>query len=217
MNITVRSAALGFLAFSLTIAGCAPTLKPLENATPVPAREPLPRLELPVRSQRIVFAWRLQESELEIRGDGAARIAAPDSARIDLFVAGGLGSGAAVVIGESMDLQAPEALRRVLPPPAFLWAALGRFALPAGRDTIVARTDSVITAEIGPSPRWRITFRDGRIQRLERAEGERVVDRLDRRADGALVYQHAPTRRQLTLTVSRVDTVAPFDPAIWRP
>ena len=200
-----------------TLAACAPKLAPLVNATPVPEREPLPVIELPRGSQRVVFTWRLQESELEVRGDGAARINAPDSARIDLFVAGGLGSGAAWVIGDDMRIEVPEALRRVLPPPAFLWAALGRFSIPPGRDTLVARSDSLLTAEIGPSPRWRLAIRRGRISRLERADGDKVIDRFDRRDDGSLVYFHAPTRRQLTLTITRVDSVAPFDAAIWKP
>jgi hypothetical protein len=172
---------------------------------------------LPQKSQRIVFNWRLQESELEIRGEGAARVSAPDSARIDLFVNGGLGSGAAWVIGDQMRLDAPDALKRVLPPPAFLWAALGRFSIPPGRDTLVARADSGFTAEIGPTPRWRLAVRGARITRLERAEGDKVIDRLDRRDDGSLVYFHAPTRRQLTLTITRVDSVAPFDASIWIP
>jgi hypothetical protein len=207
---------LTFAAALLTSA-CAPKLPPLINATPVAAREPLPKIELPKHHQRIVFTWRLQDAELEIRGEGAARIAAPDSARIDLFVMGGLGSGSAFVIGDQMRLEAPEALRRVLPPPAFLWAALGRFSIPAGADTLVARTDSGFTAEIGPSPRWRLTVRAGRVARLERAEGEKVVDRLDRQPDGALVYFHAPTRRRLTLSIARIDSVAPFDASVWAP
>ncbi len=195
----------------------APRLAPLVNATPVPAREPLPVIELPRHSQRIVFTWRLQEAELEIRGEGAARISAPDSARIDLFVAGGLGSGSAWVIGDRMRLNAPEALLKVLPPPSFLWAALGRFAIPPGADTLVARTDSTLTADIGPSPRWRLSLQGRRIVRLERAEGDRVVDRLERKGDGALVYFHAPTRRQLTLSITKVDSVPAFDASIWRP
>ena len=202
---------------AISAAGCAPKLAPLPNATPVPRAEPLPVIQLPRHSQRIVFNWRLQESELEVHGEGAARIASPDSARIDLFVAGGLGSGAAWVIGDQMRLDAPDALKRVLPPPAFLWAALGRFSIPAGRDTVVARTDSALTAEIGPNPRWRLSLRGQRITRLERAEGEKVIDRLERRADGSLVYFHAPTRRQLTLTITRVDSVAAFDVSIWTP
>jgi hypothetical protein len=215
MNRCLRTTASLVALASLT--ACAPRLTPLVNATPVPRNEPLPALELPRRNQRIVFNWRLQESELEVHGEGAARIAAPDSARIDLFVAGGLGSGAAWVIGNEMRLDAPDALRRVLPPPAFLWAALGRSAIPAGRDTIVARSDSAVTAEIGPTPRWRLSIRGGRISKLERAEGDKVVDRLERRDDGSLVYFHAPTRRQLTLTITRVDSVAPFDASIWKP
>ncbi len=205
------------LSAAIALTGCAPKLAPLVNAMPVPRSEPLPVLELPRRSQRIVFNWKLRESELEVHGEGAARIAAPDSARIDLFVAGGLGSGAAWVVGNDMRLDAPEALRHVLPPPAFLWAALGRSAVPAGKDTLVARSDSTITAEIGPTPRWRLAMRNGRVSRLERAEGDKLIDRLERRDDGSLVYFHAPTRRQLTLTITRVDSVAPFDASIWKP
>lgn len=205
------------LSAAIALTGCAPKLAPLVNAMPVPRSEPLPVLELPRRSQRIVFNWKLRESELEVHGEGAARIAAPDSARIDLFVAGGLGSGAAWVVGNDMRLDAPEALRHVLPPPAFLWAALGRSAVPAGKDTLVARSDSTITAEIGPTPRWRLAMRNGRVSRLERAEGDKLIDRLERRDDGSLVYFHAPTRRQLTLTITRVDSVSPFDASIWKP
>ena len=197
-------------------AACVPRVAPLVGATR-PA-EPLPRLELPPHHQRVVFRWRIRESELEVRGDGAARIAPPDSARLDLFVAGGLGSGAAWVVGNEIRLgPAPEALRRALPPPVFLWAALGRFDLPAGRDTVVVRTDSTLLVEIGPSPRWRAELRGGRIVRLERVDGEKLVDRLERRADGALVYLHAPTRRQLTLDVQRTDSVPAFDADIWTP
>ncbi len=210
-------AKLVFISGLAALIGCAPKLSPLVNATQVPARSPLPTIELPRHGQRIVFTWRLQESELEVRGEGAARIAAPDSARVDLFVMGGLGSGAAWVIGDEMRLDAPDALMKVLPPPAFLWAALGRFSIPPGKDTLVVRTDSTLTAEIGPMPRWRLAIREGRIMRLERADGDRVIDRLERRPDGSLVYFHAPTRRQLTLTISRVDSVAPFDASIWRP
>jgi len=200
------------------LAGCAaPRLTPLLNATPVPAQEPLPLIELPRHNQRIVFSWRLQEAELEVRGEGAARISAPDSARVDLFVAGGLGSGSAWVIGDRMRLDAPDALLKVLPPPAFLWAALGRFSIPPGADTVVVRSDTSLTAEIGPSPRWRLTIQDRQIMRLERADGDRVVDRLERKRDGALVYFHAPTRRQLTLSITRVDSVPTFDASIWRP
>jgi hypothetical protein len=213
----IRTVMFGAFALLCTTAGCAPKLAPLVNATPVPASEPLPRIELPRINQRIVFNWKLRESELEIRGEGAARIAAPDSVRIDLFLMGGLGSGAAWVVGDALYTNAPEALQKVLPPPAFLWAALGRFSIPPGRDTVVARNDSSLTADIGPEPRWRLNLRASRIIRLERADGDRVVDRLERRDDGSLVYFHAPTRRQLTLTITKVDTVAAFDAGIWRP
>jgi hypothetical protein len=199
----------------VTMLGCAPKLAPLVNATP--ARDPLPQLQLAPRHQRIVFTWRLADGELTIRGEGAARVSAPDSARLDLFVAGGLGSGTAYVLGDSLTMQAPDALRRVLPPPAFLWAALGRLTVPAGRDTLVARLDSIIDAEIGPDPRWRIRLANRRVMRLEHAQGDRVIDRLERQGDSSLVYTHGPSRRQLVLRITRADSVGAFDAAIWTP
>jgi hypothetical protein len=90
----------------LTVGGCAPKLRPLGGA-PVPAR--LPRGELPPGARLIVFNWSLEDPDFVARGEGAARVAPPDSARLDFFLAGGLGRGAAVLIDGAPPHSAPAA------------------------------------------------------------------------------------------------------------
>ena len=70
------------------------------------------------------------------RGDGAARIAAPDSARLDFYLGGSFG-GAAVLIRDSLDAPGGDMVRRFIPPPTLMWAALGRVAVPNLPDTVV--------------------------------------------------------------------------------
>ena len=60
-----------------------------------------------------------------MRGEGVARIAPPDSARLDFFV-NGEGTGHALLIGDQIRLQSGQgAMRDFLPPAPLLWAALG--------------------------------------------------------------------------------------------
>jgi len=49
--------------------------------------------------RRIDFQWELKDQDMTARGDGVARIAYPDSVRLDFFLGGGHGGGAAVLIG----------------------------------------------------------------------------------------------------------------------
>src|SRR5690349_20264996 len=90
---------LTLAAAAVTLA-CVPKLTPLSGSD-VPASR-LPRTQLPPGHRKVVFTWDMQDGEMNARGDGAARIAAPDSARMDFFLAGGFGQGAAVLIGDSL-------------------------------------------------------------------------------------------------------------------
>src|SRR5438105_13344229 len=85
-----------------TAAACAPRLKPLPGV-PAPAAA-LPSAKLPDQHRRIVFLWQLDDPDLTARGEGAARVAPPDSARLDFFLAGGAASGAAVLTGDQLKL-----------------------------------------------------------------------------------------------------------------
>ena len=200
---------------TLLAAGCAPRLTPLPG-TSVPAVA-LPRAELAPGSQRIVFRWELEDPDMVARGDGAARVTAPDSARLDFFLAGGLASGAAVLIGQELRVPSTAAAvsRRLVPPPPMLWATLGRLAVPVMRDTVVRVDGDTLRADIGAPIAWRVTFVRDTLRRIERVDGARVVEWVQRLPDGRLRYRHEVNRRQLDLTITRTDRISGFDSAIW--
>jgi hypothetical protein len=195
-------------------AGCAPRLKPMPGA-PTPVA--LPRTTLPPGHRRIVFNWELEDPDLTARGEGAARIAPPDSARLDFFLAGGMGSGAAVLIDGILRLpsQAEDLSRRLVPPPPLLWAALGRLAIPEARDTVVRVDGETLRADIGTPVAWRVTFVRDTLRKLERVEGGRIIEWVERFAGGRVRYRHEVSHRRLDLLITRSDDVSAFDPTIW--
>jgi hypothetical protein len=198
----------------LVVVGCRPPrVVPLEG-TPAPARS-LPHGSLPDGHRKIVFKWEMQDGETRTRGDGVARIASPDSVRLDFFLGGGFGSGAAVMIGDSLQVPGPDVARRLVPPRPLLWAALGRLDLPPERDTTVRVDAGVLRADIGSPTHWRATFRGDTLTRLERVDGGRLQEWVQRGSDGVVQYRHEGARRTLSLVIQRSDAVPPFDPAIW--
>src|SRR4029078_7487569 len=69
----------------VAIGGCAPPrVVPLQGA-PVPAQQ-LPKGTPPHGHREIEFRWEMHDGELNRRGDGVARIASPDSVRLDFFL-----------------------------------------------------------------------------------------------------------------------------------
>ena len=165
----------------------------------------------------MVFQWQLDDVELSTRGEGAARIAGPDSVRLDFFLAGGLGGGAAVLVGDELRLppRGDELARKLVPPPPLLWAVLGRMAVPPQRDTVVRVDGDTLRADIGNPVVWRLTFVRDSLRRLERVENGRVIESVDRTIDGRIRYRHQTSRRQLDLVTTRSEDVRAFDPAIW--
>jgi hypothetical protein len=200
---------------AVAAASCAPRLRPLPG-TPAPIT--LPAAELPDGHRRIVFDWELRDPDFLVRGEGVARIAPPDSARLDFFVGGGLGGGSAVLIGQSVRAPGGDFVRRLIPPAPLLWAALGRLALPPASDTAVRVDGPLIRADVGVPPAWRVTFRGDTLVRLDRVSGERVTEWVERPAPARVRYRHETARRDLTLVVQRVvEETSPFDATIWRP
>jgi hypothetical protein len=194
---------------------CAPPrIVPLQGA-PVPAQQ-LPKGILPGGTRQVVFKWELRDGDISARGDGVARIASPDSVRLDFFLGGGFGGGAAVLIGDSLQVPGPEAARHLVPPRALLWAALGRLDIPAEPDTVVRVDAGVLRADIGAPVRWRATFHGDTLTRLERVDGGRLQEWVERAADRSVQYRNEAARRTLSLVIQRSDAVPPFDPAIWR-
>ncbi|MEP6619918.1 MAG: hypothetical protein ABJE47_11400 [bacterium] len=166
--------------------------------------------------RQIVFEWELHDGEIIARGDGVARIASPDSVRMDFFLAGGFGSGAAILIGDSLQVPGPEMGRKLVPPRPLLWAALGRFDVPAMRDTLVRVDGAVVRADIGLPVSWRATFHGDTLTRLERVDGGRLQEWVQRSSDQKVQYRNESARRTLSLAIQRSDAVVSFDPSIWR-
>ena len=197
----------------LTAACRPPRVAPLAGA-PAPTRV-LPASVGLQGHHKIVFTWELRDGDLVARGDGVARVASPDSVRLDFFLGGGFGGGAAVMIGDSLQAPGPDAARRMVPPRALLWAALGRLDVPAERDTTV-RVDGVVTrADIGAPVRWRVTFRGDTLTRLERVDADRIQEWVERDSGGAVHYRSESARRTLSLVIRSNDAVSAFNRAIW--
>ena len=196
------------------VTGCVPRLTPLSGA-PVPASR-LPHTAVAPGRHKIVFNWELRDRDLDTRGEGVARIAAPDSARLDFFLGGGFGGGAAVLIRDSVQIPGGDLVKRLVPPPTLLWAALGRVALPNLPDTVIRIEGETLRANIGRPVAWRLTFHGDSLFRVERVDDGRVAEWIDRSNPSQIRYRDERARRSLQLTVTRTEEVPEFDASIWR-
>lgn len=199
---------------SVALPACAPRARPLAG-TPAPERA-LPAIQLTPGHRRIVFRWNYEENSLIARGDGAMRVASPDSARVDLFLAGGIAVGRAILIGNSIRATNQQQVERFLPPPPLMWAALGRLAIPALPDTVLTVDGETMHADIGRPAAWRVTIKGQRLMRLARLSSGRIVESVTRDDGGRLLYE-VPGRRKLWLGIIRDEEVTAFDASIWGP
>jgi hypothetical protein len=206
-------AVAGVVAVVAGAEGCARAIAPLAG-TPAAATFPPTKL---VGSRQLVFRWEYTEDMLIARGEGIARLAGPDSARLDFFVDGGFGSGYALVFDDSIFAPGGNLVQNMLPSPPMIWAAVGRLAVPASSDTAAIVDGARLVADIGRDPMWRVTFDGGRLAMLERVVGGKVAETLTRAADGSVRYQNPRSRRMLRITVTRDEPVPAFDASIWRP
>jgi hypothetical protein len=193
-------------------AGCVPKAHALPG---VPTRQALPPIEIPAGHTRWVFDWKYEDPDIHASGDGAVRAAYPDSARLDLFVGGGMGGATAVLVGDELRAPGPDALRRIIPPPPLLWAALGRLAVPPAADTTARLDGDTLRADIGRGNVWRVTVAGGSLRRLERINDGRIVQSVVRADDRHVRYFDAASRRSLELVITSVDSNADFDASIW--
>lgn len=203
------------LAFVLAAGlGCTPKAPPLRGDL-APAR--FPAAELAPVARKIVFRWTYQDRNLRVRGEGVARVAPPDSARLDFFVDGGLGGGRAVLVGNQLRTTDDDMVRNVVPPPALLWAALGRLSIGTPPDTMARSTGDTLRADIGRDPRWRVVFVGDSLRELVLIDDGKVRQLVTRAADGAVRFRNPGAGRDLRLTITRIDTVPDgFDAAIFR-
>jgi hypothetical protein len=197
----------------IALGGCVPRVGAL-GGTPVPAV--VPRPQIPAGHGRIRFTWQLDDRDFTASGEGVARSAWPDSVRLDFFLAGGIGSGGAILIADSLRLPGTELVRRLVPPAPLLWAALGRQALPATPDTVAARDGELLRADLGRPAEWRVTFRGDTLVRVDRLHRGRVIEWIDRSSPGTVRYRHEGERRTLVLRITSPFERVELDASIWR-
>lgn len=206
------------LSLLLAAPACAPRARPLGGVTTEPAR--LPALQLPGEYRQLVFRWEFNEGDIVARGDGVGRVAPPDSARVDFFLDGGLGAGRAVLIADHLGIPpAAEFARKFFPPAPLLWATLGRLAVPPGTDTVARMDGDTLRADITQSRNeyWRIHVVQGRLARVERISGGRIVEQVVRSSDTRVRYDQLADRRSLTIDLTKSFVTPGFNREIWSP
>ncbi len=191
---------------------CAPAVTPLKGVL-APDRS-LPPLSLPTGHRQLVFKWDYEEGQIAARGDGAIRTAAPDSARLDFFLGGGLGAGAAILIGDSLRTPRADLARRYIPPTPLMWAALGRLAIPPLPDTVVRVDGDLVQADVGRPLQWRVAIRGDTLLQLQHVSGGKITESVTRGPDGTLTFSAPGARRTLRLTILR-EQPGSFDASIW--
>jgi hypothetical protein len=187
------------------------------------------------RAPRLIrFRWRYEDERVKYAGRGSVRIAPPDSLRFDYAGPFNLGSGAAVVIGDSVLWADPEKnVRSLVPAIPMLWAAFALVRPPAA-DAAVLGTELADSAAGERRMVWRfaqaedtldyvVTDTAGRQSTLEaewRRRGKMVarsrarLDSLQRPANARIDFPEGPARFDLSVGV--VDTAAVIPPAVWR-
>jgi hypothetical protein len=196
------------------------------------------RATLPRAATVIRFRWRYADERVRYAGRGSARIAPPDSLRFDYAGPFGLGSGAAVVIGDTVAWADPAAnFRSLVPAIPMLWASLGMVQPPAesaavfglvqtagdgrravwrfaqGADTLdyVATEGREVGAATAAEPALEAEWRrNGAVVARSRTQFDARARPRSARVD----FPEASARFELT--VVGVDTAAVIPPALWR-
>lgn len=182
------------------------------------------RATAPSQRQVIRLTWRSDDGRLQLSGNGAARVAPPDSMRVDIAAALGLGRATVIFTGDGVVAQPPALVDQVLPDRFALWAVLGVMRAPSDIAT-VARFDD------GTQNVWRVTDAAGRLTIFElsggalsaitRSEGERTTSqlRLTRGDDGqvrrANLTDYAHSLR-LEVEITGREASEPFAAETWR-
>ena len=202
----------------------APRVAPL---TGIPTSVALPAMALPPGHQHIVFRWAFSDRLFGAKGDGVARLAPPDSVRLDFFLDGGVGGGYAIVIGDTIYTPGGDEARRYLPPVPLLWAAFGALRL-QGADTLLRVDGDTLRADIVsdtlalspnnslPASFWRVAVVARELVRLERIADGRLEEFVERPDSASVRYRQNGSRRSLGLTIQRRTRGSVFDPTIWQ-
>lgn len=206
--------------------------------SPVPAIAPDAPVATPAQVARWVaatapaghrvlkFRWQIQDDRGAAGGRGSARIAAPDSIRLDVAGPLGSGRGTAVVVGDSAQwTDPPDIIRRLVPSYPLMWAMLGVMRSPPVDAAVHGSEDAT-------GMRWQWSSGADTVRYAWQRAGQRL--QAEARHGGELVgwvettfsAANAPERSQLiapsastklTLTFSESESPASFPSDLWRP
>lgn len=207
---------------------CTPAARPLVG---VATNQALPATTVPPGNRQMQFTWKYKDDTFEAQGEGVVRVAGPNRARLDFFLKNGIGSGMAILDGDSLIIPGIDMVRRFLPPLPLLWATLGRLAVPASPDTVLRLDGDTLRADLGSfrgsdaskskGTAWRVAFTNrslARVERIDNGKLEEWVTRAlnDKEGTGELRYMNEGGRRSLSISVTETRNVEAFDDAIWR-
>jgi hypothetical protein len=211
-------------------ASCVHKLAPLVTVALLPADRAdavaWARRSEPARNTATRFRFRYNDRQRSWAGRGTARVAPPDSLRFDYTGPLGLGSGAAVVVGDSTYwADPPENFRSLVPAIRLLWAALGVVRPPDS-------TALVATVQVPSRTIWRFVVGLDTVDYIATDGSPRTLDAEWRRAGTIQARSHteldargAPTAAHVAfpeasahfdLAVVGVDTTAVFAPSLWQ-
>jgi len=225
---------LSYIGASLLLAGCPPTYRPLVPDALGPATRDSAlawtQATVPTGTREIYFLWRFL-ADGRFNGSGTARIAPPDSLRVDYRGKLGLGSGRAVIMGDSVQWSEPAGdFHRMMPAIPLLWTALG-IVLPPAEDAVISGARFSGLEGMGRTV-WRFArgadtleyvAYDGEPRVLEaewrqrgeiKARSRTAFDPQAKLASATIVFPEASAR--FALTVSRIENGAAFPPDYWR-
>jgi hypothetical protein len=213
------------------VAGCAPRIEPL---VPVDAA-PVDRAAVAAWSAPTApagptvhrFKWLYRDGRQSAGGRGSARVAVPDSVRVDARGPLGQGRSSGVVVGDSILWAEPEDnLIEAAPNVALMWALFGVAREPGPGTTLLGLEGSGFIAwRIAEGPDTLEYVREperGRL-RAELRRGGQVVGRTESTRDEAgrlksarLTVPSVPARLDLTFLSSETPS-EPFAPDVWLP
>ena len=96
----------------------------------------------PGGNRHLKFKFKFKDPKGKVGGRGAARIASPDSLRLDMQGPFGLGKGAAMVVNDSTEwVRGPDAIKRIVPDFRLMWSMLG-FTRPPPKGAVLTASES---------------------------------------------------------------------------
>ena len=224
MKFRLNLVALGFVASSTACAGG--SLR-LQNPSPIldmdrivlraSGENPFPA------TSTVFFEWRVDAPDLQLDGDGYARLQDPDRARLDLFTGDNEAVLSAGLVEDELWAREERALDFV-PSPALLWAFLGTFRPGEGATRLYGEFDGDdfrLDYGLPNGDELQYLFRSGRIAQVEVHQEGHAVHRVllawggGRELPSEATYRNLSSRSQLKVAVGTVERVDSHPSDIW--